>query len=377
LGLTGEGSGQSGDDPVFSSQTVGELRRGLLAWYDLNRRDLPWRHTHDPYAIWVSEIMLQQTRVAAVVGRYEAFLRNFPSVHSLAHAAEADVLALWSGLGYYRRARMMHMAAKAVVHDHHGVMPRSSTGLRELPGIGAYTSAAISSIAYGEQVAVVDGNVERVAQRLAGWGSDQRSGQSALIRQTQSLANVLLDPKRPGDFNQSMMELGATVCLPKNPTCLVCPLKLCCKTLGEHPTPKRARMRSQDVAYALVIRSRGVARTRSRGREVLLEQRAPDQSVMPGMWELPPLRDTEVAGEDLRMAVRHAIMQVNYYVRIRTVFEGDAEALTVPSDRRRWVRLSELGALPLTGLARKVLLRAKIAELTPASPVLESSLAAD
>jgi A/G-specific adenine glycosylase len=376
----------------MSATEIDDLRRGLLAWYDLNRRDLPWRRTHDPYAIWVSEVMLQQTRVAAVIGRYEAFLRNFPSVQSLAHGAEADVLALWSGLGYYRRARMMHKAAKAVVHDHGGAMPRTLTGLRELPGVGVYTSAAIASIAYGEPVAVVDGNVERVVQRLAGWGSDQRSGQSELIRKTESLANMLLDPKRPGDFNQSMMELGATVCLPKNPMCLVCPLKRLCQTRGEHPTPKRAKMRSQDVAYALVIRSgqtrsgqtrsrqtarTGAARARSQGREVLLEQRASEQTVMPGMWELPSLRDTEVTGADLRMAVRHAIMQVNYYVRIRTVFEDDAEALTVPSDRRRWVRLNELGTLPLTGLARKVLLRAKLAELTPVEPLLESSLAAD
>jgi len=385
LGKCGAGAAEfraSTREAEMSPTEIDDLRRSLLAWYDLNRRDLPWRRTHDPYAIWVSEIMLQQTRVAAVIGRYEAFLRNFPSVQSLAYAAEADVLALWSGLGYYRRARMMHKAAKTVVHDHGGVMPLNSTALRELPGIGAYTCAAIASIAYGEQVAVVDGNVERVIQRLAGWGTDQRSGQSALIRRTESLANVLLDPKRPGDFNQSMMELGATVCLPKNPTCMVCPIKRLCQTRGEHPTPKRAKMRSQDVAYALVIRTgqtrrAGTARKRSQGREVLLVQRAPDQTVMPGMWELPALRDTEVVGADLRMAVRHAIMQVNYYVRIRTVFEDDAEALTVPSDRRRWVRLSELGTLPLTGLTRKVLLRAKLVELAPASPVLESSLAAD
>jgi len=376
------------DSGVFPVN-IGELHRSLLSWYGLNRRDLPWRRTKDPYAIWVSEVMLQQTRVAAVIDRYQDFMRNFPSVLSLAHAEEADVLALWSGLGYYRRARMMHKAARAVVADCRGVMPRTSTDLRGLPGIGVYTSAAIASIAYGEPVAVVDGNVERVVQRLAGWGSDQRSGQSELIRRTEQLAGALLDPKRPGDFNQAMMELGATVCLPRNPMCLACPLRRICQTRGEHPTPKRARMRSQDAAYALVIRSaqngqsgapqagqnsrkRGKAPQRPQGREVLLEQRSPDQTVMPGMWELPALRDTEVAGADLRMAVRHAIMQVNYYVRIRTVFEDDAEALTVSSDRRRWVQLNDLGTLPLTGLARKVLLRAKLPELTPAVPVLDS-----
>jgi A/G-specific adenine glycosylase len=178
---------------------------------------------------------------------------------------------------------------------------------------------------------------------------------------------MLLDPDRPGDFNQSMMELGATVCLPSNPNCLICPLERHCQTRGEHPTPKRARMRSQDAAFALVIRSQ------SAHREVLLDQRSDDQTVMPGMWELPELRETKVAVADLRMEVRHAIMQVNYYVRIRTVFEDDAEALTVPSERRRWVRLYDLNSIPLTGLARKVLLRAKLPELAQSNPGIESN----
>jgi A/G-specific adenine glycosylase len=278
---------------------------------------------------------------------------------------------------------MMHKAARAIVLDGAGVLPRSSSDLRALPGIGPYTSAAIASIAYGEPVAVVDGNVERVVRRLAGWGSDQRSGQSELIRRTELLAGELLDPTRPGDFNQSMMELGATVCLPRNPMCPSCPLNSLCRTRGEHPTPKRTRMLSQDVAYALVIRSGPIAwntgvgrkaRQREQGREVLLEQRSLKETVMPGMWELPALRDTDVPGPSVRMTLRHAIMQVNYYVRIRTVFEDDAAALTVPSDSRRWVRLSDLGTLPLTGLARKVLLRARLPELMPALPILESTL---
>jgi A/G-specific adenine glycosylase len=353
----------------FTRAEIVSLRSKLLAWYELNRRDLPWRRTQDPYAIWVSEIMLQQTRVAAVLGRYEAFLRNFPTVEALAHAAEEDVLSLWSGLGYYRRARLMHKTAKVIAQEQAGQMPRSAAGLRTLPGIGIYTSAAIASIAYGEPVAVVDGNVERVAQRLAGWGSHSRIGQAELDRSTDRLANALLDPAQAGDFNQAMMELGATVCLPKNPKCLACPLKDLCQTRGEHPTPKRAKMRSQDAAYALVIRSCGPH------REVLLDQRAESETVMSGMWELPALRDTDVAADQLRMSVRHAIMQVNYYVRIRTVFEDDAEQLTVPSSRRRWVRLHDLPAMPLTGLARKVLLRAKLSELTPNLPVLDSAAA--
>ncbi len=364
-------SGGPGNELQLSNETIVDLRSILLSWYDRNRRDLPWRRTKNPYAIWVSEVMLQQTRVAAVESRYLEFMRNFPTVQALAHAAEADVLAIWSGLGYYRRARMLHKAAQTVVSEHKGKIPRSALALRKLPGIGAYTSAAIGSIAFGEPIPVMDGNVERVVQRLAGWGSDSRAGQAQLSRKTEELAGILLDPKRPGDFNQSMMELGATVCLPRNPMCLVCPIKRACKTRGEHPVPVRARMRSQDAAYALVIRSG------RKNREVLLDQRPGNITVMPGMWELPALRDTQVSGAQLRMAVRHAIMQVNYYVRIRTVFEEDAEALTVPSEGRSWVRLHDLTTLPLTGLARKVLLRAKLAELMPNPPILESAISTD
>jgi A/G-specific adenine glycosylase len=355
-----------GPDDFLTQADILALRRSLLDWYDRNRRDLPWRRTKDPYAIWVSEIMLQQTRVATVIDRYEAFLRNFPSVVALASATETDVLALWSGLGYYRRARMLHKAAQVVAAEYHGKLPQDAIGLRALPGIGAYTSAAIASIAFGEPIAVVDGNVERVVQRLAGWGSSSGNGQAELARNTEKLAGLLLDPARPGDFNQSMMELGATVCLPRGPLCLVCPLRRCCLTRGEHPTPQRAKMRSQDAAYALVIRSKG------KHREVLLVQRSTTQTVMPDMWELPTLRDLDVPKETQRMAVRHAIMQVNYYVRIHTVFEDDAEALTVPSDRRRWVSLRELITLPLTGLARKVLLRSKLAELAVVAEVSSS-----
>jgi A/G-specific adenine glycosylase len=340
-----------------------DLRASLLGWYEQNRRDLPWRRTRDPYAIWVSEIMLQQTRVAAVVERYEAFLRSFPTVLALGRAAEADVLALWSGLGYYRRARMLHRAAQVVASEVSGAMPANAAGLRDLPGIGAYTSAAIASIAYDEPVAVVDGNVERVVQRLAGWGSDASAGQARLMRETEAMASALLDPARPGDFNQAMMELGATVCLPRNPQCLTCPIHAYCLTRGEHPTPKRARMRSEDAAYALVLRE---SRNVQVFPEVLLFQRSPEQTVMPGLWELPALRETHIPEARVRLTVRHAIMQVNYTVRIRRILEEEVEALALPSVQRQWVRLCDLDTLPLTGLARKVLLRSRLPELAPA-----------
>ncbi|MDR3727672.1 MAG: A/G-specific adenine glycosylase [Terracidiphilus sp.] len=337
---------------------IDKLRVELLEWYARNRRDLPWRRSQNSYAIWVSEIMLQQTRVAVVVDRYQAFMGRFPTLVSLALAPEEDVLALWSGLGYYRRARMLHKAAQFVADHHQGNLPKTSEQLRLLPGIGAYTAAAIASIAHGECVAVVDGNVERVICRLSGWDAGSRTGGAALRRKIEALAGELVDPAGPGDFNQAMMELGATVCTPRSPQCLVCPLALDCKTRGEHKTQPRPPMLSRAVAHALSVRIGKQAGETN--REVLLEQRPTSQTVMPGLWELPMLREAEVPEEELRMTVRHAIMQVNYYVRIRTVFEDDVTALAVDGGERRWVPLGAAAGMALTGLTRKVLTRAHL-----------------
>ena len=327
---------------------IAGLRRRLLEWYTRNRRDLPWRKSRDPYAIWVSEIMLQQTRVAVVIERYTAFLERFPTLVALALAPVDDVLALWSGLGYYRRARMLHKAAQFVAGHHQGNLPATAEELRALPGIGSYTAAAIASIAYSERVAVVDGNVERVLCRLEGW--DAEEGGAALKRKIAALAAHLVDPARPGDFNQAMMELGAVVCLPRNPQCKDCPLFQDCQTRGEHKTAARAPMLSREVGHALCVRDGAV----------LLERRPDQLTVMPGMWELPALREAVFLEEHLRMTVRHAIMQVNYYVRVRTVAEDEIEELTVDGGERRWVAVDEAAGMPLTGLARKVLARARL-----------------
>ena len=337
---------------------IARLRSQLLEWYARCGRDLPWRRNPDPYAIWVSEIMLQQTRVAAVVDRYQVFMARFPTLVALALAREEDVLAVWSGLGYYRRARMLQKAARFLADHSQGNVPRTSEELRLLPGIGVYTAAAIASIAFGEAVAVVDGNVERVLCRLEGWAAGNRAGGAAVKHRIEDLAAQLVDPDRPGDFNQALMELGATVCLPRNPQCPECPLTGDCKTRGEHITSPRPRMLSREVAQALSVRTGRESGPAS--REVLLEQRPATLTVMPGMWELPALLDAGVPEDELRMTVRHAIMQVNYYVRIRTVYEDDAEAMTVAGGERRWVPLGEAAGMPLTGLARKVLARAHL-----------------
>jgi A/G-specific adenine glycosylase len=230
----------------------------------------------------------------------------------------------------------------------------------------------VASIAHGEVIGVVDGNVERVLCRLAGWGAGTRTaGGASLRRKIGDLAASLVDPERPGDFNQALMELGAVVCTPRNPQCLVCPWTAECVTRGEHKTLARPPMLSREVAHALSVRMG----SSQRDREVLLEQRSASQTVMPGLWELPALRDATVPEDELRMTVRHAIMQVNYYVRIRTVFEDDAEALTVPGGERRWIPLGEAAGMALTGLTRKVLVRAHLLSTAPLDSIAPEAVA--
>ena len=359
-----------------------------MSWYHANARALPWRGTADPYHIWVSEIMLQQTRVAAVIDHYNEFLRRFPTLVSLALAPEADVLAAWSGLGYYRRARMLHKAAQFIMTERRGTLPASSAELLTLPGIGEYTAAAIASIAFGENVAVVDGNVERVVLRLTGRPSEDTAAAHAFIRaQAQALLpQARVQPSRrdqlsafapgaplpanpAGDHNQAMMELGATVCLPHEPLCSECPLSALCSTRGEHPTPQRAPQRSQPVACLLDLRKRGTA------TEVLLERRPADAAVMPAMYELPPLPLDAVEGLEPALRIRHSITNTNYYVQVfssRRSASGSAgkrngaaaqalrSALPADSGDLHWTRTTSLAGLPLTGLTRKILMRLKI-----------------
>jgi A/G-specific adenine glycosylase len=339
---------------VTSPATVRKFQRKLLAWYDTHARDLPWRQSADPYRIWVSEIMLQQTRVAAVLDYYARFLTLFPSVAALAKAQEPDVLAAWSGLGYYRRAKLMHKAAKVVVMDHRGVIPRTAEELRKLPGIGEYTSSAIASIAFGEPVAVVDGNVERVLLRVFP-DNEKPPAPASQVKWLRNRAANVLDTQRPGDFNQAMMELGATVCLPQRPLCLHCPLQQFCTTRGEHQAPPPKKMRSRLIAYALLRRHRAGV------EQVMLEQRPLSASLMPGMWELPEVAMLESDQERVELTVRHSITITNYQVRVLRFAEQEANLRFPPGENlRQWTRSSELSTLPLTGLTRKVLQRLQI-----------------
>jgi A/G-specific adenine glycosylase len=258
-------------------------RDDLLAWFDQHRRDLPWRRTSDPYKIWLSEVMLQQTRVETALPFYNRFLERFPTVGALARAEVEEVLTLWSGLGYYRRARQLHAAARRIAET--GDFPSTVEGLLGLPGIGAYTAAAVASIAFGVVAPVMDGNVERVLSRCLALEEDPRSGPAR--RELLAAAAELLDPERPGDSNQALMELGATLCSPRRPKCLLCPLRPGCRASLEgdperYPIPKVKREGEHHRLLVAVVED---ADDGDGG--VLLFRRPEDSTLLAGTWELP------------------------------------------------------------------------------------------
>jgi A/G-specific adenine glycosylase len=252
-----------------------QLQEALLGHYDRTARELPWRRDTDPYRVLVSEIMLQQTRVETVREYYERWLVRFPRLEDLAAADEEDVLKAWEGLGYYRRARNLHTTAMIVCEDHGGMLPSDSVGLRALPGIGEYTSGAVSSIAFGERVPAVDGNVRRVLARFF----DVAEPRASWLRET---ADQLVDGSRPGDWNQALMELGATVCTPRKPACSSCPLSPWCQALAagtqaERPAPARARKVPRSVFVLAVLHA---------GGRVLIAKR-PAGGLLAGLWAFP------------------------------------------------------------------------------------------
>lgn len=278
-------------EPLPAPARRASLRRRLLAWWDAGHRDLPWRfpqHGADPYRVWIAEVMLQQTRVGAALPYYRRFVARWPTLEALAAADDAEVLAAWSGLGYYARCRNLLAAARAAL-ARHGGLPASLADLRALPGFGPYTSGAVASIAFALPCAAVDGNVARVLARL--FLVDGESQSPRVKARLHGLAAALVDPARPGDMNQALMELGATLCLPRAPRCADCPLVRSCAARAagrarEVPAPRR-RAAPVRVVVALVRVERG-------GR--LLLQRAPPGGLFPGMWGLPGLVVPE--GED-------------------------------------------------------------------------------
>lgn len=264
------------------------IARPLLSWFRKHKRDLPWRQTSEPYAIWISEVMLQQTRVATVIPYYERFLTRFPDVATLAAADEDEVLEHWAGLGYYSRGRNLHRAAQCVVREHASRFPGSATELRTLPGIGEYTAAAVSSIAYGEAVPVIDGNVERVLCRYFAIGGDPKKGTAR--RSLLAAAAQEVPARSAGDYNQAVMELGATVCTPRDPDCHSCPIRGGCRAralnvVDQYPTPRlrKAPETQHWVACVVVQQQRGYP-------AVAVLRSAPSSELLPRHWGVPLVR---------------------------------------------------------------------------------------
>lgn len=343
------------------------VRRALLTWYRRTKRALPWRATDDPYRIWLSEIMLQQTQVKTVQPYYQRFLAAFPTVQALAAAPLERVLKLWEGLGYYTRARHLHQAARRIVRDGGHRFPRTAVEWRDLPGVGPYTAAAIASIAFGEPAAALDGNVRRVLCRL--FCIDTPLDDAATRHGLERLAHALLDRRSPGDFNQALMELGARVCTPRSPRCPGCPVRDHCtaRTVGVQANlpvrQRRATARAVTLAAALAWR----------GPRLLLIERS-DDGPLTGLWGLPTaeVAEGQAAAKVLRRhllkaggvnaavgrelaTVRHDFSHRRLRVR---VFE-----CTVPTPRAgpdhigrvRWLTVAKLRRLPLSTLDRKLL----------------------
>jgi A/G-specific adenine glycosylase len=319
---------------------IATLRQRLLTWFEGAQRKLPWRETSDPYAIWISEIMLQQTRVAAAIPYYLRFLQRFPNVAALAAADESDLLACWSGLGYYSRARNLQKAARQMAD----VFPSTYETIKELPGVGDYTAAAVASLAFGLPYAVLDGNVMRVLSRLSNNAGDV--GSLGTRRQLQQLADQLLDRDSPGAFNQALMELGATLCLPKQPQCLLCPIASFCEarrhgTENELPVKLRKTEPVKLQRTLLIIKRDG---------GVLMWQRPADSRKLAGFWELPEphLLPSMQMGKSVG-EFRHSITNHNY------LFQVNVAELTEQPSGFEWVSSNRLQSLPISTTSRKAL----------------------
>jgi A/G-specific adenine glycosylase len=356
-----------GEATPLEAKVRAAVTQALLDWYGKQRRPLPWRATRDPYCIWVSEVMLQQTQVATVLGFYERWLRRFPNVEALASADTEDVLKAWEGLGYYSRARNLQRAARDVVSRHAGKLPTSVAELLELPGIGRYSAGAIASIAFARDEPAIDGNIVRVLTRLFGLGGDPK--RAPLAGRLWQLARELLPSGRAGEFNQALMELGATCCTPRVPRCAECPVRAQCRALAldrvlDFPEAGRRPAMSDEKRALAVVRK----------RQRVLVVRAPARAARwAGMWQFPDVLvrngespqaalETAVAlGTGVRVCIGDRLLGVRHQVtRFRieidvyacTAQAGRARPLTY--DEVRWCDIPALAALPMPAAHRRV-----------------------
>jgi len=360
---------------MFTGRELSSFREQLLAWFRQFRRDLPWRRTKDPYHIWISEIMLQQTRVAAVIPYYERFLARFPDVRTLAEAPQAEVLRLWSGLGYYSRARNLQKAAQQIMAWHGGEFPRDEEAVLALAGIGRYTGSAILSIAFSAEHAVLDGNVARVIARLGAVRGDVRG--SRRWQSLQEKAGVLLERNSPGDWNQAMMELGAMICTPRAPQCLLCPVATFCRArrLGnpESFPEKRKKREAVQIVLAAAVLSTPCGQTLllpPPGNKVENKPAADDiATLVSRMWHFPTIAVRKDALTELRSfltddlpaqngvlhfeplaRVRHAVTYRNVMVLpFRIAVAKIPRILGAKS-----IGLEDFSKLPVSNLTRKI-----------------------
>lgn len=351
-------------DPL---QHVTEIRSRLLAWYHRHKRDLPWRGETSPYRIWISEVMLQQTQVATVIPYYRRFLERFPTLADLAAAPLEAVLKAWEGLGYYARARNLHRAARDLVERREGRFPTTYAELRTLPGFGEYIAGAVASIAFGEAAPAIDGNVKRVLARVFALREDVSRGQAA--RQLRETAAALVDPQTPGDWTEALMELGATICLPQTPQCLLCPLNEMCQArlLGlerELPVkPVKKALPHFDVVAAVL-----------RENDRLLIAQRPPEGMLGGLWEFPggkveagetlagalqrEIREElglEIAVDESIVTVKHSYthFKITLHALACRLLAGQPQALGVAG--WRWVTLAELDAFPFPRTDQKII----------------------
>jgi A/G-specific adenine glycosylase len=342
-------------DPGIGVAAIRERDRqfaaDLIRWYERSHRDLPWRGTSEPWNILVSEIMLQQTRAQVVVPFYQRFLERFPTPATLAAAPESDVLTLWSGLGYYSRARNLRRVAGEIARSG---FPRDRASLLRLPGVGPYTAAAVASIAFGEPVAVLDGNVLRVISRVTNDASDIAA--AATRARFRAVVQELLDRHRAGAFNQALMELGATICLPGEPQCGQCPVAMHCQahrrgTAAELPI-KLSRQVQQSIAHTLALVERSGT--------ILLWQRGAGERRMSGFWELPsPDELPDFRAHRVLGTFRHTITHHRYTL---TLLAGSIRGTPAGF---HWFRRDELSDIPVSTITRKALaLAARVSELS-------------
>jgi A/G-specific adenine glycosylase len=372
---------------MLSGRELASFRKQLLVWFRQFQRDLPWRRTKDPYRIWISEIMLQQTRVAAVIPYYERFLARFPDVRALAEAPQEEVLRLWSGLGYYSRARNLQKAAQQIVARHGGEFPQEEEAVHALSGIGPYTGAAILSIAFGAKHAVLDGNVARVLARLGAVRGDLR--ESRRWQSLQKTAGQLLDPRSPGDWNQAMMELGAMICTPRAPQCLLCPVAKFCQArqLGDpesFPEKRKKREAVQIVlAAAVFVTPRGQTLLLPPPRRKTNNKPAADDvaTLVSRMWHFPTVAVRQDALTELRTFLAQALpagngalhleplAKVRHAVTYRnvSVYPFRITLAKIPRIRgAKNIRLEDFSALPVSNLTRKIA-RAALSESSAAA----------